>query len=527
MADQAHQPLERVPSGITKLDQILNGGFLRGGVYMIMGTPGAGKTILGNQLCFNHVKRGGKAVFMTLLAETHARMLAHIQSMDFFDPACIGEDLYYISGYNSLEHEGLAGLLKLIRQVLRERGATLFVVDGLATAEAIADTELSYRRFLHEMQVYIETVNCTGFLLTQPGQRTFYPEHTMVDGLVRLTDQDMGPRAIRELEIEKFRGSSYLRGRHIFEITSGGIDVHPRTEAVLRQPDLHSGEVRDRLKFGIRRLDDMLMGGVLSGSTTTLLGAPGTGKTVLGLHFLHEGAANGENVLYFGFYETPDRLLSKAQNLGLDMRQYCESGTLQLMWKSPLEEIPDAIVASILDNVRRHNVKRLFIDGLEPLRDFLIYPERTPRFFTALMNELRALNVTTLFTSELAQLFSADIYIPVAGISATIDNIIVLRYAELRSQLYRLISILKVRESTYDPAIREFRISENGIDVASTFESAEAILTGVVRPSAPGSTPVQSGTALLDQQTRLDNPDTHNNKTGEKSESDSRLGIDQ
>src|SRR6476659_5046186 len=116
MADPINQPLERVPTGITNLDLILNGGFLRGGVYMVVGAPGAGKTVLGNQLAFNHVARGGKVVFMTLLAETHARMLAHIQLMSFFDPAPIGGNLYYISGYSVLEQEGLAGLLTLIRK---------------------------------------------------------------------------------------------------------------------------------------------------------------------------------------------------------------------------------------------------------------------------------------------------------------------------------------------------------------------------------------------------------------------------
>jgi circadian clock protein KaiC len=499
MADQIYQPLQRVPSGIARLDMILNGGFLRGGIYMIMGAPGAGKTILGNQICFNHVKSGGRAVFMTLLAETHARMLAHVQPMEFFDPRPVGDGLYYISGYGVLEQEGLAGLLKLIRQVLRERKAELFVIDGLATAEAVADTALSYRRFLHELQVYMETINCTAFLLTQPGASNFYPEHTMVDGLLKLSDQDVGPRAVREMEVEKFRGSGYIRGRHIFEITNRGIEVHPRTEAVLTRAPEHMAGERERQGFGISGLDQMLLGGLLSGSTTTLLGAPGSGKTVLGLHFLRKGALEGEPSIYFGFYETIQRLLEKARHLDQPLDEYIDNGLVKMMWQAPLEEIPDALVEQLLEVINETGAKRLFLDGLEPLGSALIYPDRTPRFFAALMNELRARDVTTLFSSELPDLFSDKVKIPVDGISATTDNIIFVRYVELHSQLYRLLSIMKMRESSYDPSIREFRISGRGIEVASTFESAEAILTGVARPLPPGSGPRSTGTAMLNE----------------------------
>jgi circadian clock protein KaiC len=164
------------------------------------------------------------------------------------------------------------------------------------------------------------------------------------------------------------------------------------------------------------------------------------------------------------------------------MAEKIEEGSVEIIWHPALENDPDALVEELLAAVRRRNVKRLFIDGLEPFRDALVYPERGPLLFNALMNELRALGVTSLFSAELPDLFSARIFVPIDSVSAIIDNIIFLRYVELHSQLYRLISILKMRESDYDPAIREFKISSGGIEVASTFESAEAILTGVARP---------------------------------------------
>src|SRR5215204_531668 len=120
LAPQA-QRLLRQTTGIAGLDRILDGGFFQGGLYIIAGPPGAGKTILGNQLCFHHVASGGRAVFVTVLTESHSRMLAHLSSLSFFDPTSLGDRLLYLSGYSVLLSEGLTGLLKLLRRVVRDQ----------------------------------------------------------------------------------------------------------------------------------------------------------------------------------------------------------------------------------------------------------------------------------------------------------------------------------------------------------------------------------------------------------------------
>src|SRR5438477_11079618 len=106
--DQTNPPtLERLPSGVPGLDAILRGGFLRGGIFIVQGSPGAGKTILGNQICFHHIATGGgRALYVTLLAENHARMLLHIGQLGFFEEAIIPDRLYYISAFRVLEQEG-------------------------------------------------------------------------------------------------------------------------------------------------------------------------------------------------------------------------------------------------------------------------------------------------------------------------------------------------------------------------------------------------------------------------------------
>src|SRR5258706_2112835 len=481
------QPIERVPSGIPGLDTILKGGFLQGGLYLIMGRPGAGKTIFGNQLSFNHVAAGGRVVYVTLLAESHGRILAHLQSLDFYDPTPIADSLYYVSGYRALEETGLDGLLDMLRRLIRDNRASLLVLDGLVTVESIADTDLAFKRFIHELQVFVEVVNCTVFLLTQLDPHLPHPEHTMVDGLVELSDNRIGLRAVRELEVRKFRGSDYLRGRHIFDIDNTGIVIHPRTEVRLSVPTIVPNEAWQKYGFGIPRMDEMLHGGVIANSTTMLLGAPGSGKTLLGLHFLAAGAEQNQSGLEFGFYETPSRLVGTANKVGLNFGKAVDNGTIEIIWQPIVEDSLDILAERLLEAVTKRHVKRLFVDGITAFVQTATYAERLGPFFTALSNELRGRNVTSVFSVETKMLFSPVVEVPIEGMSAIIENIILLRYVELRSQLYRLISIMKVREDSYDASIREFQITDSGIDVAATFESAEAILTGIARPYASSS----------------------------------------
>src|SRR5579871_5497073 len=129
--EPATRPTGRVVSGIPRLDYILKGGFLKGGTYSVVGPPGGGKTILGNQFCFNHVANsGGRCVYLSLLVESHAKMLRHLESLEFFKGEYIPDHIYYVSGYTALRDAGPAALLDLIRATLKERQATLFIVDG-------------------------------------------------------------------------------------------------------------------------------------------------------------------------------------------------------------------------------------------------------------------------------------------------------------------------------------------------------------------------------------------------------------
>ena len=483
--------LQCVPSGVVGLDRILQGGFFKGGSYLLMGPPGAGKTILGNQMCFNHVASGGRALYVSLLAETSSRMLAHIQSFRFFTLAPIADTLSYISAYATLEESGLDGLITLLRSEMRRHRTTLLVIDGTITLEQVAPSVQALKKFLHEMNASAEILGCTVFFLMQyQGEPFTRPEQTMVDGVIELKVRSVDMRIIRELEVRKFRGSNFLEGKHSYAITEEGLVIHPRSEIVLAvsstalPPALSSQEDSLRMSVGITQLDEMLEGGLLAGSTTLLLGASGTGKTLLGSHFLMQGAAEGQRGLYFGFYETPTQLMRKMNRFKLDASHFAQGGLLDLLWQAPLQDSLDVLAEQLIQAIEERGVQRLFLDGIGGFQRAVASAERLDLFLTALFTALRTRAVTVVCSVELPDLFSPTITLPanINGLTFLVENILLLRYVELHSQLYRLLSIMKMRESGYDPAIREFRITDSGIEVAATFASAESILTGVARP---------------------------------------------
>jgi circadian clock protein KaiC len=474
--------LERVPSGIAGLDRILNGGFLKGGIYIVQGMPGVGKTIFGNQLCYTHTAAGGKALYVTLLAESHARMLMHMREFSFFDASRLPNALYYISAFQPLEDGGLKGLLDALRREVNAHGATVLVLDGLVAAEERAASDAELKRFIHGLQTAASLVDCTMFLLTSARSQFVSPEQTMVDGLIELTDQlQIGWRAERRLEIKKFRGSDALRGRHAYQITNGGIKVFPRLESRYAHPTEDRDGQGLRVSTGLVELDRMLHGGLPGGSTTFLVGASGTGKTALGLHLLG-GCSAAEPGLLLGFYEGPRRLLAKSDGFSLGLRSLVQSGAVEILWQPATEGVLDELGERLLEAVRRRGVRRVFIDGLAGLEQATAEPERIRRFCIALATELRELGVTSLYTAQAEVPVSVEPGTPPTGgislreVSSLADNIVLMRFVELRSVLHRVISILKLRDSGFDHGLREFDITDAGIVIDETPERAEAIL---------------------------------------------------
>jgi circadian clock protein KaiC len=481
MSPSENAPLtsERIPTGVPGLDEVLGGGLLRSGIYMVMGEPGAGKTLLANQICYHQAGRGARALYVTLLAETHARMLEHLGAMRFFEPRAVPDSVYYVSAFRMLEDHGLAGLLELLRREVRHHGTGLLVIDGLVQAQESAASPREFKKFIHELQVAASLSRFTVLLLSSGTGGPVQPEHTMVDGILELRERSYGARAHRELRVRKFRGGENLPGHHFFRISEAGLEVFPRLESLThREQPLGNGA--DRVRFGIPTLDALMPEGLAVGSSTLLLGPTGSGKTMLGVSFLAEGLRRDERCLYFGFYETPDRLLYKAARAGVDLQAAADSGQLALQWQPPGEYVLDVLAAQMVGMVRAHGARRVFVDGLSGFFECCAEPARLGLFFSALTHALRCLGATTGFALETPQLFGPELSVPMgAGISAVAENLLFLRYAEVESRLRRMVSILKLRDAAYDATLREFTISRDGIQVLGPFQGDEALLTGV------------------------------------------------
>jgi circadian clock protein KaiC len=468
------------------LDTLLRGGWLHGGTYIITGAPGTGKTILGNQFCFSSVTAGGRAVYVTVLAESHGRMVQHLEPLHFFRREVVGRSLHYISGYGTLKSEGLAGLSRLLLRAVREHEASVLVLDGLAAVEERAESRLAFREFLHSLCVHNALAGCTALILTGLQENEADPQFAMVDGVVALSAERLGLKSVRSIEVRKFRGSAQMAGKHTFDITDAGLHIYPRAEALYSSQSEVVPDPRHRLPIGVDRLDEMMEGGLVESSSTLIFGSPGCGKTLLGLHYLANGARHGEPGLYYGFTETGARLVMKGANVGLDLAPLVKNGLLRLESRAAVETLPDALVEDLFTLLDQHRPRRLFLDGIEPfLKGESIDQQRHSRFITALTNELRDRRITVAMTQQTNVLFGPELTTPIEGIGAIIDNIIFLRFVEMRSQLYRMLSVVKMRESDNDPTLHLFSVSNRGIHVEETFESAEAVLTGVARPLSP------------------------------------------
>jgi circadian clock protein KaiC len=466
---------------VAGLDEILGGGFPAHSLYLIQGLAGSGKTTLACQIGFQHAHQGKKVLILTLIAETHGKMLNHLSSFSFFDDSLVGDRIVFIGAYPDLLKGGLRELLRSITATLAEQRPDIMIIDGFRTVRDAKPSDVALSEFMLSLNSLVSTMQCTTFLLSPTEGNVADSENTLVDGLIELSQYERGLQLIREIKVYKLRGSKHLLGRHVFEVVEDGLVIYPRLEAISSASASASGGApaasHQRLGFGIDGWDKLTCGGVAKGSTTALLGNPGVGKTLMGLHFIHDGLRRGEHCLIVGFYESPPRLIEKAASVGIHLQPYYQSGALQMVWHPPLEVLVDGLARRVLRNVEERAVSRLMVDGLDGLRDIVLHEGRSRSFLAAFVNELRNRDVTTFFTQELPYFGHGQLHGDMSA-SMLFENIILLRYVDVAGINRRQIGVLKLRENSYDAANHILLIDDHGMSI-------EAAVGGAVVPATP------------------------------------------
>ncbi|WP_413197749.1 RAD55 family ATPase [Pararobbsia alpina] len=458
-----NKTLARLSSDVPGLDEICGGGLIAGSSYIVQGRPGAGKTILANQVAFAQASRGAKVLYVTLLAESHDRLFQSLSTLDFFEASRVGKDLTYVSLFRTLREEGLEALVTMLRNELMRLKATVLVLDGLLNARESGQTNLDIKTFVAELQGHAAFSGCTVLFLTSARIDESSPEHTMVDGVIQIEESVFGSRTARHIRIAKSRGSRALGGFHLFEITGRGIVIYPRLESALAFPSTSERipENAKRLTTGTKGLDERIGGGLPEASVSVLVGPAGSGKTTWGVNFLRLATPQSPGV-HFGFYETPERLGAKARALGIDLESLIASRALTVIWRPLTENLLDKLAYDLLYAVRETKAQRLFIDGLAGFERATVEPHRIVEFFAALTNELRATGVTTVSTWEVKELSGPWISNPSPEILSQLDNVIGMQHERVGGTLRRSITILKVRDSLFDTSVAEVAIDGSG-----------------------------------------------------------------
>jgi circadian clock protein KaiC len=367
---------------------------------MVTGKPGCGKTILANQLCYGHVKNGGRALYLTLLTETHGRMMAALKSMAFFDASLVGKRLHYVGVLKILEENGFDDLLNVMRQEIQKHNASVLVLDGLIIAKAFAASELLLKQFIYEMQIGLEMFDCTAILITGKTKEPSYDTHeTMVDGLIDLSMKTSNGQVIRELKIKKHRGSAHILDPNRLYISSEGLFVQPRFESLYDNGVFRGFSTRGHtVCTGTDGLDAALGGGLLEGSTTTMIGPMEPQKLMIGIQFLLYGGAVDEPSLYLTSSTAPRKRVEYSDSIAKKLEDALSSRQIHVMLMKPEENSVDMFVCQLMQRIFEHKIKRLFIDNLDNICLMLQPNCHIYELLSCLTRILSERNVTTVIS---------------------------------------------------------------------------------------------------------------------------------
>ena len=278
----------------------------------------------------------------------------------------------------------------------------------------------------------------------------------------------------RTLSVSKFRGSNFRSGDHTMRLTDQGMLVFPRL-----LPEQHTQQLmKEMIASGVPELDELLHGGLERGTITILTGPTGVGKTTLGLQFMKEAAGRGERSVIYSFEEIQETLIQRCESLNIPLRAMIQRGTLSVMQIEPLHFTPDEFANMVRAEVEQQHASIIMIDSIAGY-GVSLKGDETAVHLHALSKYLQNMGVAVLLVNE-AHNITGDFQVSELGISYLADNIIFLRYLEIRGEIRKAIGVLKKRLSSFERTLREIEMTRYGIKVGRPLTNLQGILTGKI-----------------------------------------------
>jgi circadian clock protein KaiC len=447
------------------LDQVLHGGFLEYTINVLMGAPGTGKTILAEQMVFANASKDFRALYLTTLSEPLEKFIKHGQTYRFFDSASVGETVIYEDLGAMVRERGIDALAEIMSELLVQYKPRIVVIDSFKALNEIVQSTHARRLIVFDLASVLTAYKCTAFLVGEYSgeMMTELPEFAIADSIVLLVKKATGVREQRFLKVEKLRGSDSIPGLHAFHISDTGILLFPRLITPPASPT-YVAQV-ERVNTGITGLDDMVENGFWRGSTTLVAGPTGSGKTIIGLHFIREGILNDEPGIYVGFQENPVQMSRIMRNFGWDAESLLKNPNFEFLYRSPVEMELDSVAFELFTRIQGGHVKRVVIDAIGDLKNTSADVQRFSNFMYALTQWFATKNVTCLLLYELHNLFQVT-RLSDEEISNISDNIVLLHFSDQR-EMARVIRIIKTRGSNHDHWEHTLQISNKGLAVNS------------------------------------------------------------
>jgi circadian clock protein KaiC len=456
--------IDRISSGHERLDMLLGGGLPANGINLIVGHPGTGKTILAEQYLFHNARADSPGIYLSTMSEPFDKILRYGQALSFFDTDAIGSSVFYDDLGEAVNSEGLPGVIDQIDALLKEQQPRFVVIDSFKALRSFASDEAQFRRFLHDLAGRLTAVAASAFWIGEydRNQAADAPEFAVADAIIALHVNRTAERELRVLQVLKLRGSGFRTGEHAYRIGADGLNVFPRLADDMEATDYVLGA--ERVSTGISALDDSLGDGYWPGAVTLIAGPTGAGKTLIGLHFLFHGAANGEPGVLATFQENPTQLARIAKGFGWDFT----NSDVHVLGRSPVDLHVDEWAYELLAYVERTNARRVVVDSLGDLLFASPDDIRFRELMYSLSQRLGRRGVSLMMTHESIELFRVT-QLSEIGMSHLADNVVLLQYLRAESEVKRALLVLKTRASEHHPEIREFKISPEGIVLGDRF----------------------------------------------------------